>query len=286
MIVVDKPAGLVVHPGAGNPDGTLVNGLLARFPDIAAVGQPGRPGIVHRLDVGTSGLLVVARTDLAYDLLVTSLSARDVGRRYRTLVWGHPPTRTASSTRRSVATTATRCGWPWWSTASRRAPTTARSRVYRQRRRGRRAGVPARDRSHASDPRAPGRHRPPGRRRRHLRRRSPGPRPATTDAARRRVDVPPPGQWQRTPLRVALARRPPCDHRQPRPAQHQRLTRNVHTNPQHALEADDSGRRALSFRDHGHHRFGGRRRTQTGPSANYRVAAAWAATTSRSGHGA
>jgi 23S rRNA pseudouridine1911/1915/1917 synthase len=90
VIVIDKPAGLVVHPGAGNPDGTLVNGLLARFPDIASIGQEGRPGIVHRLDVGTSGLLVVARTDLAYDQLVAALSNRDVGRRYRTLVWGHP----------------------------------------------------------------------------------------------------------------------------------------------------------------------------------------------------
>jgi 23S rRNA pseudouridine1911/1915/1917 synthase len=90
VIVIDKPAGLVVHPGAGNPDGTLINGLLARFPDIADVGQPGRPGIVHRLDVGTSGLLVVARTPMAYDMLVAALSARDVGRAYRTLVWGHP----------------------------------------------------------------------------------------------------------------------------------------------------------------------------------------------------
>lgn len=90
VIVVDKPAGLVVHPGAGNPTGTLVNGLLARFPDLADVGQPGRPGIVHRLDVGTSGLLVVARTALAYDQLVAALSQRDVGRRYRTLVWGRP----------------------------------------------------------------------------------------------------------------------------------------------------------------------------------------------------
>jgi len=90
VVVVDKPAGLVVHPGAGNPDGTLVNGLLARFPDIADVGQFGRPGIVHRLDVGTSGLLVVARTQAAYDMLVGALSARDVGRTYRTLVWGFP----------------------------------------------------------------------------------------------------------------------------------------------------------------------------------------------------
>ena len=90
VIVVDKPAGLVVHPGAGHREGTLVNGLLARFPEIASVGQPERPGIVHRLDVGTSGLLVVARSQLAYDMLVGALSARDVGRSYRTLVWGVP----------------------------------------------------------------------------------------------------------------------------------------------------------------------------------------------------
>jgi 23S rRNA pseudouridine1911/1915/1917 synthase len=90
ILVIDKAAGLVVHPGAGNPDKTLVNGLLARFPDIEHVGQAGRPGIVHRLDVGTSGLLVVARTDEAYHVLVAALSARDVGRRYRAFVWGIP----------------------------------------------------------------------------------------------------------------------------------------------------------------------------------------------------
>ncbi len=90
VIVVDKSPGLVVHPGAGHPTGTLVNGLLARFPEIATVGQPERPGIVHRLDVGTSGLLVVARSPFAYDVLVAALSARDVGRTYRTVVWGHP----------------------------------------------------------------------------------------------------------------------------------------------------------------------------------------------------
>jgi 23S rRNA pseudouridine1911/1915/1917 synthase len=89
IIVIDKPAGLVVHPGAGNPDGTLVNGLLARYPEIAGVGEFHRPGIVHRLDVGTSGLMVVARTQLAYHSLVDALASRDVGRVYRTLVWGH-----------------------------------------------------------------------------------------------------------------------------------------------------------------------------------------------------
>jgi 23S rRNA pseudouridine1911/1915/1917 synthase len=90
IVVIDKPAGLVVHPGAGNPDGTVVNGLLHRYPDIAAVGQSARPGIVHRLDLGTSGLLVIARTQPAYDQLVAALAAREVVRRYHCVVWGHP----------------------------------------------------------------------------------------------------------------------------------------------------------------------------------------------------
>ncbi|RPI11742.1 MAG: RluA family pseudouridine synthase, partial [Actinobacteria bacterium] len=90
VVVVDKPPGLVVHPGAGNPTGTLVNGLLARFPEIAEVGDPLRPGIVHRLDKGTSGLLVVARSPAAYGVLVDQLARRSVDRRYTTLVWGRP----------------------------------------------------------------------------------------------------------------------------------------------------------------------------------------------------
>ncbi len=89
VIVIDKPAGLVVHPGAGNVGGTLVNGLLARFPDVAQVGDPGRPGIVHRLDRGTSGLLVVARTPAAHASLVAQLRARAVERAYLALAWGH-----------------------------------------------------------------------------------------------------------------------------------------------------------------------------------------------------
>jgi 23S rRNA pseudouridine1911/1915/1917 synthase len=88
LIVVDKPAGVVVHPGAGQGSGTLVNGLLARYPEIRDVGQPDRPGIVHRLDKGTSGLLLVARSALAYDRLVAMLGRHEVDRRYRTLVWG------------------------------------------------------------------------------------------------------------------------------------------------------------------------------------------------------
>jgi 23S rRNA pseudouridine1911/1915/1917 synthase len=90
VIVVAKSAGLVVHPGAGHPDGTLVNGLLARFPEIAGVGDPARPGIVHRLDRDTSGLMLVARSPRAYEALVEMLAAHDVERRYDALVWGVP----------------------------------------------------------------------------------------------------------------------------------------------------------------------------------------------------
>ncbi|HVF32694.1 MAG TPA: RluA family pseudouridine synthase [Acidimicrobiales bacterium] len=93
VLVVDKPAGLVVHPGAGHGMGTMVQGLLARFPEIGSLpglgaGEADRPGIVHRLDAGTSGLLVVARTADAYHALVAQLAAREVQRHYRALVLG------------------------------------------------------------------------------------------------------------------------------------------------------------------------------------------------------
>ena len=93
VIVVDKPAGLVVHPGAGNRNATLVQGLVARYPELAGVGEPQRPGIVHRLDKDTSGLLVVARTEPARVALVAQLGARAVDRRYVALVWGVPDAR-------------------------------------------------------------------------------------------------------------------------------------------------------------------------------------------------
>jgi 23S rRNA pseudouridine1911/1915/1917 synthase len=93
IIVVDKPAGLVVHPGAGHRTGTLVHGLMARYPALATVAaevgsDPDRPGIVHRLDRGTSGLMVVAASAPAYRSLVAQLGARQVSRRYRALVLG------------------------------------------------------------------------------------------------------------------------------------------------------------------------------------------------------
>ena len=88
LVVLSKPAGLVVHPGAGHAGGTLVNGLLQRFPELSGVGDPARPGIVHRLDRDTSGLMLVARSRRAYDSLVGALARREVDRRYLTLVWG------------------------------------------------------------------------------------------------------------------------------------------------------------------------------------------------------
>jgi 23S rRNA pseudouridine1911/1915/1917 synthase len=88
VIVVNKPPDLVVHPGSGVRGSTLANGLLARFPEIASVGEAERPGIVHRLDRGTSGLLMVARTAVAYESLVRQLAARTVARRYLALAVG------------------------------------------------------------------------------------------------------------------------------------------------------------------------------------------------------
>lgn len=90
LIVVDKPAGLVVHPAPGHPDRTLCNGLLARFSDVGEVGDPARPGIVHRLDRMTSGLLVVARTPEAHRSLVVQLADHSVDRAYTAVVLGHP----------------------------------------------------------------------------------------------------------------------------------------------------------------------------------------------------
>lgn len=88
VLVVNKPAGMVVHPGAGQATGTLAAAALAHAPETARVGGQRRPGIVHRLDKGTSGLLVIAKTPLAYDSLTAQLAARTVSRRYRAVVHG------------------------------------------------------------------------------------------------------------------------------------------------------------------------------------------------------
>lgn len=85
LLVIDKPAGLVVHPGSGNPAGTLVNGLLHFDPELAALP---RAGLVHRLDKDTSGCLVAARTARAHTWLVQALKRREIQRHYQALVWG------------------------------------------------------------------------------------------------------------------------------------------------------------------------------------------------------
>ncbi len=88
LLVVNKPVGLVVHPGAGNPDNTLLNALIAHCPNLKGVGGVKRPGLVHRLDKDTSGLLVVAKSDLAYRGLVAQLKTRKLSREYLGIVRG------------------------------------------------------------------------------------------------------------------------------------------------------------------------------------------------------
>jgi 23S rRNA pseudouridine1911/1915/1917 synthase len=90
LLVVDKPPGVVVHPGAGRRRGTLAAGLLAAYPELAAVGEPGRAGLVHRLDADTSGVLLVARTTAAHQALRAALKRREIRRTYLTLVRGVP----------------------------------------------------------------------------------------------------------------------------------------------------------------------------------------------------
>lgn len=93
LAVIDKPAGMVVHPAAGHPRGTVVNALIHRLDALSAVGGRARPGIVHRLDKGTSGLMVVAKHDRAHRALSKQFHDRTVGKSYIALVWGQPPSR-------------------------------------------------------------------------------------------------------------------------------------------------------------------------------------------------
>jgi 23S rRNA pseudouridine1911/1915/1917 synthase len=95
LIVVNKPPGMVVHPSPGHPSGTLVNALLAHAKDLSGVGGVARPGIVHRLDSGTSGVLVVAKSDRAHRALAAQFQRRSVEKRYLAVVLGSPPARLA-----------------------------------------------------------------------------------------------------------------------------------------------------------------------------------------------
>lgn len=88
LIIVNKPAGMVTHPAYGNYQGTLVNALLHHCAGLSAAGDPARPGIVHRLDKETSGLMVIAKTDHAHAFLARQFAARTVQREYQAIVWG------------------------------------------------------------------------------------------------------------------------------------------------------------------------------------------------------
>jgi 23S rRNA pseudouridine1911/1915/1917 synthase len=94
LLIVNKPAGMVVHPAAGHLDGTLVNAVLGHDPDLEGVGDEARPGIVHRLDKDTSGLIVVAKNDFAHRALQRQFKDRAVEKVYLALLDGHPPSRT------------------------------------------------------------------------------------------------------------------------------------------------------------------------------------------------
>ncbi len=90
LIVIDKPAGMVVHPAAGNHSGTLVNALLSHCKDLSGIGGKLRPGIVHRLDKGTSGVIVAAKNDLAHQALAAQFSSHHIKRIYHAMVFGSP----------------------------------------------------------------------------------------------------------------------------------------------------------------------------------------------------
>lgn len=90
LIVINKPAGLVVHPAPGHSSGTLVNFLLHHCQNLPGIGGVARPGIVHRLDKDTSGVLVVAKTDIAHSSLSEQFHEHSVHRKYQALLWGHP----------------------------------------------------------------------------------------------------------------------------------------------------------------------------------------------------
>ncbi len=91
LIIVNKPAGLVVHPAPGHYTGTLVNAILFHCPDLKGIGAEKRPGIVHRLDMGTSGVMVVAKDQKTHEGLVALFSVHDIERKYEALIWGKAP---------------------------------------------------------------------------------------------------------------------------------------------------------------------------------------------------
>ena len=98
LIIINKPAGLVVHPAPGHYTGTLVNAILHHCPDLKGIGAEKRPGIVHRLDMGTSGVMVVAKDQPTHEGLVSLFSVHDIERKYEALVGGAPATHSGTIT--------------------------------------------------------------------------------------------------------------------------------------------------------------------------------------------
>lgn len=98
LIIINKPAGLVVHPAPGHYTGTLVNAVLYHCPDLKGIGAEKRPGIVHRLDMGTSGVMVVAKDQATHEGLVSLFSVHDIERKYEALVGGKPASHSGSIT--------------------------------------------------------------------------------------------------------------------------------------------------------------------------------------------
>ena len=173
LLVVDKPAGLVVHPAAGNPDGTLVNALLAHCADLAGIGGVARPGIVHRLDKDTSGLLVVAKNERAMRSLAKQFAAHAVERAYNAVVWGAPRAGDGmvegnlarspfDRKRMAVMRDSGKPARTRYRLLERFGPVGGRPRLCLAGR------MPAGDRAHASNSRAPGAYRPSADRRFHL----------------------------------------------------------------------------------------------------------------------
>ncbi len=96
ILVVNKPPGLVVHPAPGHRDGTLVNALLYHCDDLSGIGGEERPGIVHRLDRDTSGLMVIAKSEMAHRHLADQFRNREISKEYWALVWGNPQPETGT----------------------------------------------------------------------------------------------------------------------------------------------------------------------------------------------
>ena len=113
LLVINKPAGMVVHPAAGNWHGTLVNAVLHHCPDLEGVGGAHRPGIVHRLDKDTSGLILVAKNDAAHRALQAQFRARTVHKTYMALVHGWLRPERGEINAPEAAIRAIDSGWPW-----------------------------------------------------------------------------------------------------------------------------------------------------------------------------